>query len=109
MSDWTWSPFQSPQIKDICAHLAPSEHAALVRRAMLYGFWAALTLGFPAGFGGVRWSHAGSAAQIACVSLILLHGACIPLWLRAQKRFLCSTEWARIHDYQPERLSLFFG
>jgi hypothetical protein len=38
---------QSSQVKEIYAHLAPSEHATSLRRASLYGVWVFLTVGEP--------------------------------------------------------------
>jgi hypothetical protein len=75
---------------------------------MLYGVWVALTVGLPLGSGCAYWNHISLAVRILGVFLFALHVAGVPLWLRAQKRFLCSTQWAQTHDYQPERLRLFF-
>ena len=107
MSAWTWSPFQSPQVKEICSHLSPGEYAALTLRSTAYGAWVALTLGIPFGFIVVFWSHSGQSVRTACMVLIGLHAACVPIWQRAQRRFLCSTQWARLNELRPDKLELF--
>lgn len=107
MSDWTSSPFQSPQVKEVCSHLGPGEFAALARRSLAYGVWVALTLGIPFGVIVGFWSHSAPVVRTICMVLIGVHIACVPIWQRAQKRFLCSTEWARLNDLRPDSLKLF--
>jgi hypothetical protein len=120
MSGWTWSPFQSSQVKEICAHLTPEEFDACARRAMLYGVWVSLTFAGPLSLLSITFFSRARAHLIPlgtggliiwaiCISLVLLHCASIPFWLRGQRRFLCSTQWARTHDLRPERIKLFFA
>ena len=33
----TWSPFQSDQVKEICAHMTRAEHRAAAKRGALWG------------------------------------------------------------------------
>lgn len=107
MSAMTWSPFQSPQVKEICSHLGPGEYTALTLRSAVYGAWVALTLGIPFGFIVAFWSHGAPAVRSICFVLIGLHIACVPIWQRAQKRFLCSTQWGRLNGLRPDSLELF--
>jgi hypothetical protein len=109
---------QSSQVKEIYACLTPIEHEAFMYRVMLYTVWILLTACGPVGVLSGTFFYrnfplswiAGNLAVIraGCIFLIGVHCACIPLWMRAQRRFFCSTEWARRHGLQPERLKLFF-
>jgi hypothetical protein len=109
---------QSSQVKEIYANLAPSEHEAFMHRVMLYTAWILFAVCGPAGvFSATFFSRyfllnwgAGHliVVRTVCIFLVGIHCACIPLWMRAQRRFFCSTEWARSHDLQPDRLKLFF-
>jgi hypothetical protein len=108
----------SSQVKEISDHLAPSEHKALMHRGALYGMWVAFTAGVPGGtltttfFSRYYLLHysPGDLALIraVCILPIVIYCVSIPFWLRAQRRFYCSTEWARSHNLQPARLKLFF-
>ena len=106
-ANWlTWSPFQSPEVDEICAHMTAAEQREAARRGGLYGMWVAATsllipLGCAFGFG----SHILGGASAA--GLIILHIACIPVWQKMQMRFLCSTAWAREQGIRPEQFSLF--
>src|SRR5688572_25509164 len=100
----TWSPFQSAEVREICTHMTDMERAGASRRAALYGLWVSLTLAGPLALAATT-RH---PAFIAVASmLILIHITCIPLWLKMQRTFLCSTVWAREHDFTPDRLRLF--
>jgi hypothetical protein len=46
--------------------------------------------------------------RAVCILLMMIYCVSIPIWLRAQRRFYCSTDWARGQGLQPERLKLFF-
>jgi hypothetical protein len=110
---------QSSQIREICTHLTPSEHEAVMHRGALYGIWVFFTAAGPGGiltstfFSRYYLLHysPGDLALIRAVYIlpIVIYCVSIPFWLRAQRRFYCSTEWARSHNLQPERLKLFFN
>ena len=107
--DWqTWSPFQSAVVKQICDHMTDSERFTAMRRGAQYGVWVAGTFALP--FSAVVFAvfghHSPTIIGIA-MALILVHICCIPAWLRAQRHFLCSTQWAREHGLRPEELHLF--
>jgi hypothetical protein len=111
--DWqTWSPFQSAAVKQICDHMTDSEQFTAMRRAGSYGMWVAGTVAIPVG--AVAFALGGlHSLTIICtiigiaITLMLVHICCIPAWLRAQRRFLCSTKWAIEQDLRPEDLQLF--
>jgi hypothetical protein len=104
-TDWKiWSPFQSPEVRDICAHMTAAEKAEASRRGGFYGVWVAATFAVPLSLAFVERSL--WLAVLAAV-LVTIHIACIPIWQRMQRRFLCSTAWAREHGITPDRLRMF--
>jgi hypothetical protein len=104
-ANWnTWSPFQSSEVRQICAHMTDSEEAEVKRRSESYGVWVAVTLAIPLAFAVVARNVIFTL--IAAV-LITIHVACIPIWQRMQKRFLCSTVWARERGITADRLRMF--
>jgi len=103
--DWgTWSPFQSPEVREICAHLTKSERNHISLLGLLSGVWVVATVfgipvflrSFPA---PGSWIVAGVWGVLFAVS--------IPMLQRMGRHFLCSTVWAREQGLLPERLNLF--
>jgi hypothetical protein len=84
--------------------MTESEKAETSRRGGLYGFWVFATFAGPLSL-ALMYRHPVLVA-IAAV-LVVVHIACIPIWQRMQRNFLCSTSWAREHGLTPERLRLF--
>lgn len=104
-ANWnTWSPFQSPELREICAHMTDSEKAEVLRRSGLYGFWVAATFAVP--LASAIAERRVVFTLIAAV-LVTIHVACIPIWQRMQKRFFCSTVWARERGITADRLRMF--
>jgi len=100
----TWSPFQSAQVREICAHMTEAESTEATRRGGLYGLWVFATFAGPLSF-SVVFHH---PVLIAAASvLVVIHVACIPAWLKMQRGFLCSNGWASEQGVTPERLRLF--
>jgi len=100
----TWSPFQSPQLREICAHLTDAEQNEVSRRAGLYGLWAAFTFALPTSI--AIFLHNRVILVLAAV-LIIAHIACISVRQNMRRRYLCSAAWAREQGITPDRLSLF--
>ena len=110
LSQSTWSPFQSPDVREICAHLTPEEHARLIAdaryRGAQIGWWIAVPFGIVAG-SFVFSRHLG----LALVAVFAIYFAVVG-WprLRTMRRrsmeLLCATEWAHNCGYTPERVSL---
>ncbi|MBK1815432.1 hypothetical protein JIN84_07395 [Luteolibacter yonseiensis] len=99
-----WSPFQSPEVREIWAHMTGSERNKASRLGGLYGLWVAVTFAGPLAFAIALGNFTfGTAALV----LIIVHIACVPAWQKKIRRFLCSTGWARERDLAPERLRLF--
>jgi hypothetical protein len=110
ISESTWSPLQSAEVREICAHLSPTEHARLMEdareRGRLIGQWFALPLAIVTV--PLFWSRRVG------LSLVALFVVYFVLWVlprfRAMRRntieLLCETEWARNKNYTPTRLRL---
>ena len=104
----TWSPFQSPEVREICAHLTPAEHAQLIadarQRGTDIGRWFAIPFGVTVGL--LYWSWQVGLFLLA-LFIIYFAFSGYPR-LRAMRRrsmvLLCETEWARSRGYAPERL-----
>ncbi len=109
-SESAWSPFQSTEVREICAHLTPTEHALLMEdargRGRQIGQWFAAPLAVVVGF--LYWSW---RLGLVLVALFVVY---FVLWVlprfRAMRRhsieLLCETEWARTQNYAPTRLRL---
>lgn len=106
----TWSPFQSPEVREICSHLTPAEHARLIdaarKRGTDIGWWIAVPFGVTVGL--VAWSWQIGLSMMALFAVYFAISA-LPR-LRAMRRrsmeLLCETEWAWSRGYTPERLRL---
>jgi len=100
----TWSPFQSPEVRDICAHMTDAERAEVSQRGGGYGLWVAATFALPLAF---ALTYRSLVAIVIASILVTVHIVCIPIWQKCQKRFLCSTAWAREQGFTPERIRMF--
>ena len=95
----TWSPFQSDQVREICAHMTDEERSDAFERSALYGLWILPTFVWPV---RLLWNHSSTWSVVLGATLILLHVGMLPWWRRRQKRFLFSTQWARSQGLSPE-------
>ncbi len=104
-SKWkTWAPFRSAKVREICMHMTEAEERKGWRIGAFYGVWTAATFAIPLSQAVVF----PNATLITVASiLIILHIACVPLWLRWQRRYFCSTVWAKEQSLSPDRLRLF--
>lgn len=84
--------------------MTDAERAKVAERGGAYGLWVATTFALPLAFALVYQSHL--AIVIAAV-LVTVHIICVPIWQKKQKRFLCSTAWAKEQGFTPERIRLF--
>ena len=100
----TWSPFQSPEVRDICAHMTDAERARLADLGGDYGLWVAGTLALPLTF---ALTYRSVLIVVIAAVLVNVHIIRIPIWQKQQKQFLCSTAWAREHGITPDRLRMF--
>lgn len=103
--DWyTWSPFQSEDIKAICSNMTATEKLTAAKRGAFYGIWVAMSLAIPMGLAIFRPSWVSLCLVLV---FVVVHILCIPVWQRKQREFLCSTEWAQSQGVTPGSLKLF--
>jgi len=108
----TWSPFQSPEVREICTHLTPMERARLINDARGRGRRIALWFALPLAIIVLALWH-WESWRLRLVLVTASAGYFI-LWIlprfRAMRRrsieMLCETEWARSHNYTAARLRL---
>ena len=100
----TWSPFQSSQVREICAHVSPAEKQRIVRHGFGYGLWVAATVGLPINI-ALQAEHV--VAWVIAAGLLLVHLVALPMWQARVRRMLCATEWAKSQGVTPENLRLF--
>jgi hypothetical protein len=110
ISESTWSPFQSAEVREICAHLSPTEHSRLMEdareRGRQMGQWFTVPLAIVVVLLSMSWRLG--------LALVALFVAYFVLWLlprfRAMQQrsieFLCQAEWARTQNYTPTRVRL---
>jgi len=100
----TWSPFQSAEVRDICAHMTDAERAKASARGAAYGLWSAVTFALPL---TIAFTSRSLGTIVIAAVLVTVHLLGIPIWLKQQKRFLCSTDWAHDRGITPDRLRVF--
>jgi hypothetical protein len=101
---WTWSPLQSPEVGEICAHLAKAERNVLSILGLLSGVWIVGTIfGIPT----LIRSFPSPGNWVVASIWGILFGVSIPMIHRMARHFLCSTAWAKEHGFTPEMLRLF--
>ena len=107
----TWSPFQSPEVRDICAHLTATEKQHLLARAADYGRETAWRFAIPFSVVAVSFSYSRPVGFILLVPFIIYCLTVERQRIRAHQQrvreFLASTEFAREHGYRPEVLRMF--
>lgn len=103
MSVWTWSPFQSADVREICRNMTPAEADRAAVRAFGYGAWVFASVIAPI---RVFMNSDALWAWILAGTLLAAHVVAIPLWQRGTRRFLLATRWAQSRGY-PADLRLF--
>lgn len=109
-SDWkTWSPFQPKIVRKVCANMTDAEKSTVTRHGIFYGVWTCASFALPVQLMamGLLAGNLNRAVSIVGGLLIVAHIVCIPIWQRRQRKFLCSTKWARDNGIQPENLKRF--
>jgi O-antigen/teichoic acid export membrane protein len=112
----TWSPFQSDEVREICAHLVSTERAQLREDARERGRWIGRWFALPLALLIVAlfWSwHLGLSLRLglALVTLFAIYFSfsILPRFRAMRRRtigLLCETEWARNRNYTPSSLRL---
>lgn len=108
----TWSPFQSEQVKEICAHMTGGERRATAWRGAAWGLLIGLVPGMTAVFLGMVILR--SALVVATVWLLIFPLTALvsrkrwwPHVVRSQQHFLASTEWAQSQGIKPQEIQLY--
>ena len=110
ISESTWSPFQSAEVREICAHLTPTEHSLLMEdareRGRQIGYWFAFPLAFVAIFLASSWRLGLALAALFVVYFVLWGLPRFRAMRRHSVELLCETEWARTRNYTPTNVKL---
>ena len=113
----TWAPFQSDQVKAICAHMTAEERSRTVRRAAVFGAMLGVLIGGGLFMGMVMGKWLFDSSLIGRMSVLLAPSilAGIALWKfkpridRSQKEFLASMQWSKDEGLQQEDIVLRRG
>ena len=100
-----WSPFHSPEMREICAHLTKEERnqASLVSLICGVSFSAVMVLGIQS----LMVSTPGPGIWIVCSVFVILFIVCFPIGARMLRQLFCSTRWAKQHGFEPEQFRIF--
>jgi hypothetical protein len=103
----TCSPFQSGQARQICEQLTEQERLVAMQQGRRHGVWVAVTGAIPI---GLAVAIPDTVTLLIAAILVTVHILRVPSWLRSQRGFLCSTQWAKEHGFDSHGLRLFgFG
>ncbi len=103
---WTKiTPFASPEVREIIAHMTVEEKREANRRGALFGVWNAVTCFSPV-FIFFFASPPLNDWKFALLIPVLGFGF-YPVWYRMQWEFLCSTAWAKEQKIEPHTLQKF--
>jgi len=111
VSAWaTWSPFQSPEVRDIYKHLEIDERLLLVQSATQWGRQIASWFAIPLGIACFLFCD---SATLGFVVVAVIAG-CTPLFLtlmrahqKRVRKILCATKYAQTRGYRPDTLRVF--
>jgi serine/threonine protein kinase len=101
---WFTSPLASPGAREIVAHMTKAERSEAALHGLLWGVWVVA-----ATFGNLFLIKSSPAPGNWIVASVIaaLFIASLPPMLRMQRRFLCSTVWAKEHGCDADRIKLF--
>jgi len=99
----TWAPFQSDQVKAICAHMTAEERSQTFRRAAVFGAMLGVLFGGALFMGMVMGKWLFDSSLIGRMSVLLAPSilAGLALWKckpridRWQREFLASMQWSK--------------
>ena len=107
----TWSPFQSQEVREICAHLTAAEKQRLLAHAADYGSQTAWWFAFPFSVVVVSFFYSRLLGFVLLVPFIIYCVTVERQRIRAHQQrvraLLASTEFARERGYRPEALRMF--
>jgi len=110
----TWSPFQSDQVKAICAHMTAEELSKASRRSAGIGALLGALIGGGQFIAMVMGKWLFDSSRIGRMSILLapliLTGLALwkftPRFDRSHKEFLASTQWSKEEGFRPEDIVL---
>lgn len=106
----TWSPFQSPEVRDICAHLTPAEKQGLIAQASAYGRQTAWWLAMPFALVVVSFYYSRPVGLVLLVPFIIycftVERRRVQAHRQRVRELLAATEFAREHGYKPDALRM---
>jgi hypothetical protein len=103
-ASWLISPLSSPEVREVSAHFTKAERSEFTFYGLLLGLWVVT-----ATFGNL-WlirSFPAPGNWIVSSVIAMLFLASLPLMWRMQRRFLCSTAWAKENGYDATKIKLF--
>ena len=105
-SSWFVAPLSSPDVREIAAHLTKGERREASLIGLLWGVWVVAAI-----FGNMFLikSFPAPGNWIAALVIAALFLASVPPMLRMQRRFLCSTAWAKGRGYDAGRDESLFS
>ncbi len=108
----TWSPFQSDQVKAICAHMTKTERRAAVKRGAFWGILIGMVPGTIALILGAVVFRSAVAVVTVCFLIfpliaLVLFKKWLPNVVKSQQDFLASTEWARSQGIKAADIRLY--
>lgn len=108
----TWSPFQSDQVKEICAHMTKTERRAAVKRGALWGILIGIVPGMIALILGLVVFRSAMVVVTVCFLIfpliaLVLCKRWLPNVVKSQQNFLASTEWAKRQGLKAEDIQLY--
>ena len=110
----TWAPFQSNQVKEICAHMTAAERSRTIGRAACFGATLGVLLG-AIGFTGMlmgKWLFGSVLMAVVVIEPVILILMGLALWKlkprmdRSQKMFLASMQWSKDEGLRPDNIVL---
>ena len=114
ISDSTWYPFQSPEVREIYEHLTPSEKRELKRLFIELNLQQAFPVWILVGISVVSFAFAYSVTiglildgLFIVVYTLTIGRRQIRAYYKRAREILCATGYARSRGYQPETLRMF--
>jgi predicted Ser/Thr protein kinase len=101
--DWrTWSPGQSEKAREICSHMTESERKEALQRDIILGLMLAVPLSCIYVAMDTLVPSASLWFVVALQAILLVIS--LPILIFRERRFLCSTSWARKQGLAPDVL-----
>ncbi len=111
----TWSPFQSGQVKEICAHMTRAERRAAMNRGARWGLLLGGLFGTAAFLGMVVFGSTVAFLAGFCLVFPLVFSVQAlaqrkgwwPDALQSPRDFLASTDWAKSQGLKADDIRLY--